>query len=143
MRNFKIKPIFIGLSVIGIAFLLLSWGILGHERINKAAVMALPKPLQTFFYNHIDFITQESSVPDIRKSVLQDKAEGPRHYFDMENFGSKDSFPKTMEAAKKKYDEKFLSKNGILPWYIQDMMVKLTKAFKEKRKPKFYLLLQI
>jgi hypothetical protein len=134
MRNFKIKPIFIGLSVIGITFFLLSWGVLGHERINKAAVMALPKPLQTFFYNHIDFVTQESSVPDLRKFVTQDKAEGPRHYFDMENFGSKDSFPKTMEAAKKKYDEKFLAKNGILPWYIQDMMVKLTKAFKEKRK---------
>jgi hypothetical protein len=24
-------------------------GIIGHERINRAAVMALPKPLQTFF----------------------------------------------------------------------------------------------
>ena len=32
------------------------------------------------------------------------------------------------------YDEKFLSKNGTLPWYIQDMMVKLTNAFKEKKK---------
>jgi hypothetical protein len=134
MKNFKIRPTLIGLSTIGIAFFLLSWGIVGHERINRAAVMALPKPLQTFFYNHIDFITQESTVPDLRKSVLNDKAEGPRHYFDMENFGSIDSFPKTMEAAKQKYDEKFLSKNGTLPWYIQDMMVKLTKAFKEKRK---------
>ncbi|MFV5684640.1 zinc dependent phospholipase C family protein [Flavobacterium sp. GB2R13] len=134
MKNFKIRPTLIGLSTIGIAFLLLSWGVVGHERINRAAVMALPKPLQTFFYNHIDFITQESTVPDLRKSILNDKAEGPRHYFDMENFGSVDSFPKTMEAAKKKYDEKFLSKNGTLPWYIQEMMGKLTKAFKEKRK---------
>ena len=134
MKNFKIRPTLIGLSTIGIAFLLLSWGVVGHERINRAAVMALPKPLLTFFYNHIDFITQESTVPDLRKSILNDKAEGPRHYFDMENFGSVDSFPKTMEAAKKKYDEKFLSKNGTLPWYIQDMMGKLTTAFKEKRK---------
>lgn len=117
-----------------IALLSISWGIVGHERINKAAVMALPQPLQTFFYNHIDFITLESTVPDLRKSVLNDKLEGPKHYFDMENFGAIDSFPKTMEAAKKKYDEKFLSKNGTLPWYIQDMMVKLTNAFKEKRK---------
>jgi hypothetical protein len=134
MEIFKIRPILIRLTTIGIAFLLLSWGIVGHERINRAAVMALPKPLQTFFYNHIDFITQESTVPDLRKSILNDKAEGPRHYFDMENFGSVDSFPKTMEVAKKKYDEKFLSKNGTLPWYIQEMMGKLTKAFKEKRK---------
>jgi hypothetical protein len=134
MKNFKIRPTLIGLFTIGIAFLLLSWGVVGHERINRAAVMALPKPLQTFFYNHIDFITQESTVPDLRKFILNDKAEGPRHYFDMENFGSVDSFPRTMEAAKKKYDEKFLSKNGTLPWYIQEMMGKLTTAFKEKRK---------
>jgi S1/P1 Nuclease len=128
MKNLK----FLSLAIV--AFFILSWGIVGHERINKGAVMALPKPLQTFFYNHIDFITLESTVPDLRKSVLNDKLEGPKHYFDMENFGIIDSFPKTMEAAKKKYDEKFLSKNGTLPWYIQDMMVKLTNAFREKRK---------
>jgi hypothetical protein len=35
-----------------------------------------------FFYNHIDFITQESTVPDLRRNVINDKAEPPRHYFD-------------------------------------------------------------
>ena len=134
MKNFKIRPTFIALSAFGIAFLLLSWGVIGHERINRAAVMALPKPLQSFFYNHIDFITQESTVPDLRRNVLNDKAEPPRHYFDMENYGDSATFPKTMEEAKAKYDEKFLTKNGILPWYIQELMEKLTKAFKEKRK---------
>ena len=140
MKNFKIRPTFIVLSSVFVAVFLVSWGIIGHERINNAAVMALPKPLQSFFYNHIDYITQESSVPDVRKYALNDKLEGPRHYFDMENFGSKDSFPQTMEAAKKKYEEKFLASNGILPWYIQDMMVKLTKAFKEKRKAEILFL---
>ena len=134
MKNFKIRPTLITLSVLGVALFLLSWGVIGHERINRAAVMALPKPLQTFFYNHIDYITQESTVPDLRRNVLNDKMEPPRHYFDMENFGAVETFPKTMEEAKLKYDEKFLTKNGILPWYIQDMMVKLTKAFKDKRK---------
>jgi hypothetical protein len=134
MKNNKLKRSIVLLTAIVIGFLTLSWGIVGHERINKAAVMALPKPLQVFFYNHIDFITQESTVPDLRKYVLQDKAEGPRHYFDMENYGALDSFPQTMAEAKKKYDDKFLSKNGTLPWYIQDMMAKLTQAFKDKRK---------
>lgn len=134
MINIKFKPLILLLAAIFIGFLTLSWGIVGHERINKAAVMALPKPLQVFFYNHIGFITQSSTVPDLRKYILKDKAENPRHYFDMENFGSVDSFPKTMDEAKKKYDEKFLSKNGTLPWHIQDMMKKLTEAFKNKRK---------
>jgi len=134
------KPGLIAFFAVGIGFLTLSWGIVGHERINKAAVMALPKPLQVFFYNHIDFITQEASVPDIRKYALNYKDENPRHYFDMENFGPVDSLPQTMEAAKQKYDAKFLNDNGILPWYIEDMMVKLTKAFKDKNRAEILFL---
>lgn len=140
MKNFKMKPRLIALFALAIGFLTLSWGIVGHERINKAAVMALPHPLQIFFYNHIDFITQEASVPDIRKYALNYKDENPRHYFDMENFGSVDTLPKTMEEAKKKYNAKFLNDNGILPWYIEDMMVKLTKAFKDKNRAEILFL---
>src|SRR3970040_423761 len=111
MKNIKFKRRIVMLTVVAICFLTVSWGIVGHERINRAAVMALPKPLQTFFYNHIDFITQESTVPDLRRNVLNDKGEPPRHYFDMENFGAVETFPKNMEEAKLKYDEKFLTKN--------------------------------
>ncbi|PIF34625.1 S1/P1 nuclease [Flavobacterium sp. 9] len=134
------KPKLIAFFALGIGFLTLSWGIVGHERINKAAVMALPQSIQVFFYNHIDFITQEASVPDIRKYALNYKDENPRHYFDMESFGSPETFPKTLEEAKTKYDAKFLNENGILPWYIEDMMVKLTKAFKEKNRAEILFL---
>lgn len=124
----------IALTALGLTPLLVSWGICGHEKINHMAVLMLPSPMQTFFYNHIDFITQESTVPDLRKYTLNDRSESPRHYIDLENYGGLDSLPHTMEAAKKKYDEKFLSQNGILPWYMESMMEKLTKAFKEKKK---------
>lgn len=141
MKNFKMKPKLIAFFAIGIGFLTLSWGIVGHERINKAAVMALPQQLQVFFYNHIDFITQEASVPDIRKYALKYKDENPRHYIDLENFKAPiDSLPKTLEEANKKYDAKFLNDNGILPWYIEDMMIKLTKAFKEKNRAEILFL---
>jgi hypothetical protein len=69
--------------------------------------MALPKPLLVFFTT-ILILTQESTVPDLRKYVIADKNEAPKHYFDMENFV--DSFPQNMAEAKKKYDDKFLSK---------------------------------
>ncbi|TDD96280.1 zinc dependent phospholipase C family protein [Flavobacterium cellulosilyticum] len=140
MKKFKLKPIFITISIISISFVTISWGIVGHEYINKAAVMVLPKPMLTFFYNHIDFITQESTVPDIRKYSLNYKEENPRHFFDMENFGSQDSLPKTLAEANKKYDSKFLLNNGILPWFIDEMMVKLTKAFKEKNRAEILFL---
>ncbi|PVX47617.1 S1/P1 nuclease [Flavobacterium sp. 103] len=140
MKNFKLKQSVLTFSAIGVAFITLSWGIFGHEHINNAAVMALPKPMQTFFYNHLDFITQESTVPDLRKYTLRDKAENPRHFMDLENFGDVESIPLPFEEAKKKYDEKFLADNGILPWYIQEVMTKLTKAMKDKRKTEILFL---
>lgn len=117
-----------------------SWGIVGHERINKAAVLLLPKPLQLFFYNHIDFITQEATVPDIRKHTLKYKDENPRHYMDVENFGAWDSIPRNFEEVQKKHDAKFLASNGILPWYINEMTDKLTQAFKDKDRAKILFL---
>ena len=128
------KKTFFILTAISIGFLVISWGRFGHEHINRGAVMALPAPMQNFFYNHIDFLTLESTVPDLRKSTLNDKNENPRHYFDVENFGNLDSIPRDFEVIKKKYKSDFLQDNGILPWYIQEMTTKLTKAFSEKRK---------
>ncbi len=128
------KKSFVFLGLIGLSSVFISWGIFGHEHINKAAVLALPQPIQSFFYNHIDFVTQESTIPDLRKYTLADKSENPRHFIDLENFGSIDSLPKNLSDAKSKYDEKFLSQNGILPWYMEELMEKLTKSFKEKRK---------
>lgn len=134
MKKMKIKQAAIILAVVGMAFISLSWGVFGHEHINNAAVMALPKPMQQFFYNHIDYITQEASVPDLRKYAYADKSEGPRHYMDMEHFGDIKDVPTDFEELKKKYDDKFLADNGILPWQIQQIMTKLTKAFKDKRR---------
>lgn len=139
-KRFKISN-WINVSfIIIIVPMLLSWGTFGHEHINRAAVLALTSPLQSFFYNHIDFITLESTVPDLRKYTLKDRSENPRHYIDLENFESMDSMPATLADLKKKYDEKFLQDNGILPWYIMEMMDKLTKAFKEKRKTEILFL---
>ncbi len=134
------KKITIAFAVLILSLGLVSWGVFGHEHINNAAVFTLPKPVQAFFYNHINFITNEATVPDVRKHALSDRAENPRHYIDLENFGSLDSLPKTLEEVNKKYDKKFISDNGILPWYIEEMMTKLTKAFKEKRKAEILFL---
>lgn len=122
--------------------LLFAWGTFGHQHINHAAVFALPKEMRTFFFNHIDFVTEESTIPDLRKYTLNDKAENPRHYINIEGMESMpiDSLPRTMKDAMAKYDEKTLQKMGILPWYIQEMMEKLTKAFREKRKTEILFL---
>jgi len=117
------------------------WGIWGHKHINKAAVFALPPEMRTFFYNHIDFITEESVVPDIRKYTINDKMEFARHYIDLEDFNLPvDNFPRTMKEATAKFDSVTLEKSGILPWYIQVVTDKLTKAFKNKNKTEILFL---
>jgi hypothetical protein len=121
----------------------LSWGTWGHQHINHAAVFALPDAMRHFFYNHIDFITEESVIPDVRKYTINDKAEFSRHFIDIEPFqpgGPADSIPLTMKDATAKYDAKFLDKNGILPWYMMEIMQKLTKAFKDKKKAEILFL---
>lgn len=122
--------------VIGSISLVFAWGMYGHQHINHAAVFALPPEMRSFFYNHIDFITEEATVPDLRKYTINDRAEGPRHYINIEGMETMpvDSLPRTMKDARAKYDDKTLQKMGLLPWYIQEMEEKLTKAFKEKRK---------
>jgi hypothetical protein len=112
-----------------------AWGTWGHQHINRAAVFALPDSMRVFFFNHIDFITEEAGIADIRKYTMNDKAEPDRHYIDLEAYGKSpfDSLPKTWSEAEKKYGDSTLYKNGILPWYSQEMMQKLTDAFKIKR----------
>lgn len=128
--------------VTGSISLLFAWGMYGHQHINHAAVFALPPEMRVFFYNHIDFITEESTVPDLRKYTLNDRAEGPRHYINIEGIETIpiDSLPRIMKDARAKYDDKTLQKMGLLPWYIQEMEEKLTKAFKEKRKTEILFL---
>lgn len=130
-------------SIIIIIFLLLvssnvsfSWGVWGHQHINRAAVFALPMPMRTFFFEHIDFITIEASIPDVRKYAIHDRNEPPRHFIDLEAYGNHpfEALPEKWDSAKSKYGEKMLIKNGILPWYIPEMLDKLTAAFKEHDK---------
>ncbi|TAN14069.1 MAG: S1/P1 Nuclease [Chitinophagaceae bacterium] len=113
-----------------------SWGVWGHQHINRAAVFALPMPMRTFFFDHIDFITIEASIPDVRKYGFNDRNEAPRHFIDLEAYGDHpfDVLPETWDSAKAKYGTKGLDKNGILPWYIPDMLNKLTEAFRDQDK---------
>lgn len=112
-----------------------AWGVWGHQHINKAVVFALPSEMLPFFYNHVDFFTETGTVPDILKYTIGDKEEYPRHFCDIEEFQKPDdSIPQKFRDAYQHYDTQFLVKNGILPWYIQEMEEKLTLAFKQKKK---------
>ncbi|MBS1567549.1 MAG: S1/P1 Nuclease, partial [Bacteroidetes bacterium] len=120
----------------------LSWGRWGHEHINRAAIFALPEEMRVFYYNHADYITTEASVADSRRALLNDKSEPARHFIDLENYLTHpgDSMPQTLKEAIDKHDAKFVDDNGTLPWTIEDLQEKLTRAFRNRNKAELLFL---
>ncbi len=138
MLRFLVIVLFISTNV----SIVYAWGFWAHQRISRAAVFALPDSMRVFFYNHIDFITEESVIPDVRKYAINDKAETNRHYVDLEMLRKSPAefIPQTMKEATAKYHDTLLQKAGLLPWYIDDMMFKLTRAFRDKNKSEILFL---
>lgn len=88
--------------------------------------------MMVFYKTNIDFISEHSVDPDMRRYAI--KEEGPRHYIDIDHYGlfPYDSLPRNWNDAVIKFSEDTLQKHGIVPWWIQVMQRRLTNAFKEK-----------
>jgi hypothetical protein len=106
-----------------------SWGFYGHKLINYQAVFLLPPEMLAFYKPNIDFISMHAVDPDKRRYAVID--EGPRHYIDMDMYKGK-QVPKSWTGAVKMFSEDTLKAHGVVPWWIQVMLKRLTKAFKEK-----------
>ncbi|HZW71518.1 MAG TPA: zinc dependent phospholipase C family protein [Hanamia sp.] len=141
MKSKILKCFFLILFVSASISLVYAWGRWGHKHISRSAVFALPKPMQTFYYNHIDFITESAVIPDLRRALINDKNEPPRHFIDVENFKTPVMDLQTdPKKAFEKYDSSFLNKNGYLPWYIEELTDRLTSAFKKRDKSEILFL---
>ena len=107
-----------------------SWGFFAHKKINRMAVFTLPEGMIGFYKKHIEYITEHAVDPDKRRYANPDEA--PRHYIDMDHYGkyAYDSVPHKWNDAVKKYSEDTLKAYGIVPWYIEKMMSRLTEAFR-------------
>ena len=70
--------------------------------------------------------------PDKRRYVVS--AEAPRHYIDMDHYGKYpySALPHTWHEAVEKFGEDSLVAHGIVPWWINIMMERLTKAFRDR-----------
>lgn len=92
----------------------------------------LPPQMILFFKSHIDFIEGHATDPDKRRYSIA--AEGARHFIDIDHYGTFpfDELPHKWEDAVDKFGEDTLQAYGIVPWHVQVMLGRLTKAFKEK-----------
>jgi hypothetical protein len=124
-------------ALIIIPFILLSrqcfcWGFFAHRKVNYLAVFLLPPEMMVLYKPQADFLSEHAVDPDKRRYVLAQ--EGPRHYIDIDRYGSHpfDSLPRKWNEAVAKYSEDSLQAHGIVPWWIQTMLHRLTEAFREK-----------
>lgn len=108
------------------------WGFFAHKKINYYAVFLLPPEMMALYKPNIQYLTEHAVDPDKRRYLIP--AEGPRHYIDINYYGHYpfDSLPRKWLMAAAKFSDDTLNKYGIVPWWIQTMLQRLTSAFKEK-----------
>ncbi len=108
------------------------WGFYAHKKINQYAVFLLPPQMLLFYKPHIDFITEHATDPDKRRYAIA--PEGARHFIDIDHYGKYpfEELPHKWNDAVDKFGIDTLATYGIVPWHIQIMLGRLTKAFKEK-----------
>jgi len=112
-----------------------SWGFFGHKKINRMAVFTLPPEMIGFYKKNIEYITEHAVDPDKRRYAVE--GEAPRHYIDLDHYvkDGEDPFdvvPKPWTKAVEKFTEDTLQAYGIVPWHVNLMVMRLTKAFEEK-----------
>lgn len=108
------------------------WGFFAHRKINQYAVFLLPPEMMVLFKTHINFLEEHAVDPDKRRYAIPE--EGPRHYIDIDHYGHYpyDSLPRRWNDAVSKYSQDTLNTYGVVPWWLQTMLYRLTNAFKEK-----------
>ncbi len=112
------------------------WGFYAHKQINYYAVFLLPPEMLLLYKPHINFLAEHAVDPDKRRYALA--GEAPRHYIDIDSYG-RDAFvrlPQKWDSALAKFPVDTLNAHGIVPWWIQTMLGRLTAAFKEKNQSK-------
>ncbi len=112
------------------------WGFYAHKKINEYAVFLLPPEMMVLYKPQIDFLSEHAVDPDKRRYAIPE--EGPRHYIDFDRYGKYpfDSLPRKWNDAVAKFSEDTLNAHGIVPWWLQTMLFRLTDAFKEKNQAK-------
>ncbi|WP_290790679.1 zinc dependent phospholipase C family protein [Flavihumibacter sp. UBA7668] len=110
------------------------WGFFAHEKINGYAIYLLPPEMLVLYKPSAPYLKTHATDPDKRRYIL--KAEGPRHFIDLDQYGRYPfvGLPRNWQAAVKIFGEDSLIQHGILPWRIQQVLAMLTGAFREKNK---------
>ncbi len=108
------------------------WGFFAHKKINYYAVFLLPPEMAVLYKPQIGFLAEHAVDPDKRRYLLPE--EGARHFIDIDHYGvfPYDSLPRNWKDAVARYSEDSLNARGIVPWWLQTMLYRLTDAFRDR-----------
>ena len=108
------------------------WGFYAHQKINYFAVFLLPPEMMVLYKSNIAFLTEHATDPDKKRYAVA--SEGAHHYIDIDHYGLYpfERLPRKWSDAVKVFSEDTLRAHGIVPWWIQTMLQRLTEAFKQK-----------
>jgi hypothetical protein len=123
------KKYFLTVAVFAVAAKGFCWGFYAHKLINYQAVFLLPPEMIAFYKPNIEFISAHAVDPDKRRYSVAE--EGSRHYIDIDRYAGAD-IPHAWSKAVEKFSDDSLKAHGIVPWWVQVMLARLTKAFKEQ-----------
>ncbi|MEM9895113.1 MAG: zinc dependent phospholipase C family protein [Bacteroidota bacterium] len=109
-----------------------SWGFFAHKKINRLAVFTLPPEMIGFYKKNIQYITEKSVNPDMRRYAV--KNEAPRHYIDIDVYGDSAIYrmPRYWKNAVEQYTQDTLEAYGTVPYHIDRVAKWLTTAFQNK-----------
>ncbi|MCA6472003.1 MAG: hypothetical protein IM548_00195, partial [Chitinophagaceae bacterium] len=91
--------VFRSLLLVVVLVLTGSWGFLVHRTVNQLSIYELPDAMAPFFYKNKDYLVYNSPRPDLRRN--SDPGEAPRHFIDLEMFGT--AIPTKWEDAIARY----------------------------------------
>ena len=99
------------------------------------AVFTLPPEMIKFYNKNIEYITEHAVDHDKRRYSVE--GEAAHHYIDIDHYvkEGEDRFKivsKKWNDAVDKFTEDTLQAYGIVPWHVNVMVRRLTKAFEEK-----------
>ncbi|MBA3065861.1 hypothetical protein KJ633_04320 [bacterium] len=132
----RLLIVFIVIFVTGSLQPVFSWSRDGHCIVSEAAIKNLP-PGMKFFGKNIKFINRHIMDPDARKG--EDPGESPRHWLDLEYFGSY-PFKKLFKFSQPPPEEDYEIRSGKLPWAIIETLDELTVAMEDDEEKDILLL---
>jgi len=101
--------------------------------INDQACHILPQELKDYFLKNKSYIGNHSMDPD---TILMDRweyEERKKHFINLDQYGFYpfDMIPYSFKRAMKIYGKEMMDEHGILPWWIDVVLRKLSLSFRK------------